>query len=195
MLTRVLFALALTFAAMTSIAQPVLNPAGPKVLVDTSLGEITIELLPTASPVTVENFLRYVRTQYYNGSIFHRVLPGFMVQGGGIKQNFKVQDTFKPIPNESNNGLSNVRGTVAMARLQSPQSATSQFFINLVDNKELDYANGTLGYAVFGRVIDGMQVVDEIARQPQGRHRGMFKNAPNKNVVIREVRLLESPAQ
>lgn len=192
MLSRLTITLLLGWLAFAANAQPILNPPGPKVLVDTSLGSFTIELYPTSSPVTVNNFLRYVRTGYYNGLIFHQAIPGLLVQGGGYTQKFQRRDTFAPIRNESSNGLKNLRGTVAMARLKAPDSATSEFLINLVDNPEFDYADGKPGSAVFGRVVHGMDVVDEIARQPQGRRRGQFSNAPNRNVVIRGVRILEN---
>lgn len=190
LLFRLIITLVISSIALTANAQPMRNPPGPEVRMETNLGSFTIELYPTASPITVENFLRYVRTQFYNGLIFHHVIPGLFVQGGGFDRKFHRRNTFPPIANESNNGLSNVRGTVAMARLEDPDSATSQFIINVVDNPALDYTNGKPGTAVFGRVVSGMDVVDKISQQPRGRHRGSFSNAPNSNVVILAVRVL-----
>jgi peptidyl-prolyl cis-trans isomerase A (cyclophilin A) len=141
---------------------PATPAAKPQVKVSTSMGEFVIELEPERAPKTVENFLKYVNTSFYAGTIFHRVIPGFMVQGGGYKADLSYKTTFAPVVNEGNNGLSNLRGTVAMARLPDPNSASSQFFVNVVDNKFLNYAPGNAGYCVFGRVISGMETVDKI---------------------------------
>ncbi len=140
----------------------------PVVVLDTTAGVITLELDRTKAPITVDNFLKYVDQGYYDGLIFHRVIPGFMIQGGGMTDlGTRIMEkggTFSPIKNESGRGLSNSRGTIAMARLGNPNSATCQFFINLADNSRLDSAGG--GYATFGKVIDGMNVVDTIAKAP-----------------------------
>jgi len=154
------------------------------VVFKTSLGEVQIELFADKAPVSVQNFLRYVDSGFYNGVIFHRVVPGFVVQGGGFDREYQRKNTSPPILNESDNGEKNLRGTLSLARTGDPNSATSQFFINLIDNQQLDGASGRPGYAVFGRVIDGMKVVDAMAEQPQGKHTGVFMNAPNEPIVI-----------
>lgn len=168
-------------------------PAAPSasavtVVMQTSAGEIVLELDAANAPVTTSNFVSYVEDEFYDGLIFHRVIDGFMIQGGGFDTTMTQQPVRAPIRNESNNGLSNVRGSIAMARTQAPDSATAQFYINLVDNPNLDYRNGRAGYAVFGRVVSGMDVVDSIAKVRTG-NRGMHQNVPNDNVVIESVRL------
>lgn len=176
-----------------SVATPkpaVVTAPNPVVKFNTSLGEIKIELFAKQAPVTVRNFLQYVESGFYNGAIFHRVVPGFVVQGGGFDQEYQRKATQAPIINESDNGEKNLRGTLSMARTGDPNSATSQFFINLQDNLQLDGAPGQPGYAVFGRVIDGMAVVDAMAEQPQGDHPGVFSNAPNKAIVIEKAQLI-----
>jgi peptidyl-prolyl cis-trans isomerase A (cyclophilin A) len=164
-------------------------PAGgnPQVVIDTSLGAITIELFAAQAPASLDNFLQYVRDGFYAGTIFHRVIPGFMVQGGGYSPELVEKRTRPPIQNEATNGLRNLRGTVAMARLRAARSATSQFYINLADNPKLDhvgYAPDDFGYAVFGRVIEGMDVVDRIAAVPTTVKDGMT-NVPVTPVVIK----------
>ena len=139
------------------------QPPHPIVLLETSIGDITLELYSDKAPITVQNFLDYVASGHYNETLFHRVVPDFVVQGGGFDTRMKRKPTSPPIANESENGLSNKRGTIAMARLGDPDSATSQFFINLKANKSLDGAPSRPGYAVFGKVIQGMDVVDAIA--------------------------------
>ncbi len=134
----------------------------PTVVIDTSMGKITAELFADKAPVTVKNFLGYVDDKFYDGTVFHRVIPTFMVQGGGFEPGMKQKKTKDPIKNEAGNGLSNQRGTLAMARTSNPDSATSQFFINVADNKRLDRSDEDAGYCVFGRVTDGMDVVDKI---------------------------------
>jgi cyclophilin family peptidyl-prolyl cis-trans isomerase len=134
------------------------------VKLQTSMGDIVIELNEQAAPVTTKNFLRYVKEGFYDGTIFHRVIYNFMIQGGGFTQEMKKKETHKPIVNEANNGLSNYRGAIAMARTPDPDSATAQFFINHVNNEPLDYVeNMNPGYAVFGRIVEGLDVVDAIA--------------------------------
>ena len=159
----------------------------PIVVLDTSQGPITIELDRKAARGTVDNFLKYVDSGFYNGLIFHRVIPGFMIQGGGFTDAMreKTEGQLDPIKNEAGNGLSNRRGTIAMARTDDPNSATCQFFINVVDNSaSLDHNSRSAGYAVFGKVIDGMGAVDKIAKVPTGQ-RGPHGDVPLKPVYIR----------
>jgi peptidyl-prolyl cis-trans isomerase A (cyclophilin A) len=162
----------------------------PVVIMSTSKGAIKIELFKDKAPITVENFLSYVNDGFYDGTIFHRVIPNFMIQGGGFTPGFTQKPTKPPIKNEAANGLKNERGTLAMARTQVVDSATSQFFINLVDNSFLDNGARDYGYAVFGRVIDGMDVVDEIAGVETG-NRGMYGDVPQEDVVITSVKVVE----
>jgi cyclophilin family peptidyl-prolyl cis-trans isomerase len=158
--------------------------ADPQVDLKTSAGTIRIELYRTKAPKSVENFLQYVRDGHYNGTIFHRVIPGFMIQGGGMTANMAQKQTRGPIPIESKNGLKNQVGTLAMARTSDPNSATSQFFINVNDNGFLDYpGQDGHGYAVFGKVVNGMEVVNKIAATPTG-NQGMHQNVPRTPVVI-----------
>ncbi len=158
----------------------------PRVVMETNYGRITIELYADKAPITVKNFLQYVDDKHYDGTIFHRVIADFMIQGGGFEPGMKEKKTRDPIKNEAGNGLKNERGTIAMARTPDPDSATSQFFINTVDNKKLDRANtkDNVGYAVFGRVIDGMDVVDAIRRVKTEE----VGDVPVKDVIIRSVR-------
>ena len=173
-------------AAASPAAEPAANPV---VVIETSMGDITVELYPDKAPKSVENFLEYVKSGYFKGTIFHRVIKGFMIQGGGFTLDMQRKQTRAPIPLEAQNGLSNKRGTIAMARTADPNSATSQFFINTVDNSRgLDYpTNG--GYAVFGKVTAGMDVVDKIESVPTGAKPPFAKDVPLKPVVIKDVRL------
>jgi peptidyl-prolyl cis-trans isomerase A (cyclophilin A) len=148
---------------------------------------LTIELYPDKAPVTVENFLAYVDAGFYDGTIFHRIVPGFVIQGGGFGETMEQKPTRSPITNEADNGLKNERGTLSMARTQEINSATSQFFINLQDNGLLDHGSRDFGYAVFGRVIEGMDTVDRIAAVPTS-NRGIHQNIPVEPVVIRTAR-------
>ena len=160
-----------------------------KATIETSMGSITLELDDAKAPVTVANFLDYAKAGHYDGTIFHRVIDGFMIQGGGFTRDMNQKDTRGPIRIESMNGLKNLRGTIAMARTMVPDSATSQFFINLVDNGFLDFTAPTqsgYGYAVFGKVTDGMEVVDRIAKVRTG-FSGPHQNVPEEPVVIRKV--------
>ena len=160
-----------------------------KILMDTSLGTITLELDEGRAPETVRNFAEYARSGHYDGTIFHRVIDGFMIQGGGFTKDMNQKTTRAPIRNEAANGLKNTRGTIAMARTSQVDSATSQFFINLVDNAFLDFRSPTpqgFGYAVFGAVTDGMDVVDAIAKVKTG-FRGPHQNVPDEPVVIKKV--------
>ncbi|MCC6248571.1 MAG: peptidyl-prolyl cis-trans isomerase [Rubrivivax sp.] len=176
-------AVALLMAAAPAWAQQ-------KVLLATSEGDIVLELDRAKAPKTVDNFLTYVKAGHYDGTIFHRVIPSFMIQGGGMNPDMSQKKTLSPIPLESRNGLSNVRGSVAMARTGDPNSATAQFFINVVDNAPLDQANARdgHGYAVFGKVVAGMDVVDKIRAVPT-QSAGMHQNVPVKPVVIRKATL------
>jgi cyclophilin family peptidyl-prolyl cis-trans isomerase len=157
-------------AAVAPAAQPTAaSKPNPKVTLETSKGKIVVELYPDKAPKTVANFLHYVHTHHYDGTIFHRIIAGFMVQGGGVDQKGNEKPTDQPpVPNESKNGVSNERGTIAMARTNDPDSATAQFFINVVDNSRLDGGSARWGYTAFGKVIQGMDVVDAIAAVPTG---------------------------
>lgn len=171
------------------ISSGVFAAANPVVLMNTSMGEIEIELFQDKAPLTVANFLMYVNKGFYNGTIFHRVIGNFMVQGGGFMPGMKEKGTSAPVKNEAGNGISNKRGTVAMARTMDVHSATAQFFINVVDNPFLDYKSPTnegFGYCVFGRVIKGMDTVDKIRKVQTGNH-GFFQDVPLKDVVINKV--------
>lgn len=166
--------------------------SSPLVQMETSLGTLVIELQPAEAPVTVENFLKYVNSGYYSGTIFHRVIDGFMVQGGGFTEDMRMKtNAYPPIALESRNGLRNEKYTVAMARTNVPDSATSQFFINVVDNPRLDFPNPDgHGYAVFGRVIQGTDVVDKI-RQVPTTNRGSYEDVPMEAVIIRSVETVD----
>jgi len=168
------------------------SAAAPRVKLITSASDIVLELTPAQAPRTVENFLTYVRKGHYNGTIFHRVIPGFMIQGGGMDSALNPKPTDPPIENEANNGLRNEKYAVAMARTSHPHSATAQFFINVADNHFLNHTSPTpqgWGYAVFGRVIEGHAVVDRIAVVPTG-NRGMHQNVPLTPIFIQQATLL-----
>ncbi|SRR5690554_721068 len=178
----VLFAVSSTAA----VAQAPSNDAKggkPMVVFSTNYGDFTIELYPDKAPVTVENFLEYVDSGFYDGTIFHRVIPGFVIQGGGFTPEMRQKPTNPPIKNEADNGLKNERGTLSMARTQDVNSATSQFFVNLVDNAFLDHGTRDFGYAVFAKVVDGMDVIDKIAAVQTTRH-GMHSDVPADPVVV-----------
>jgi len=176
---------------------PALTFAAPTVNLQTNMGNIVIELDQEKAPITVRNFVNYVNAGFYNGTIIHRSIDNFVLQGGGYNESLQAKPTNPPIQNEANNGLKNVRYSVAMARGADPHSATSQFFINLVDNPFLDFRDATprdWGYAVFGKVIQGMDVVDKIGRL--GSHaEGMFQNLPNQAVVIQAATLVDTTMQ
>ncbi|MEX0731941.1 MAG: peptidylprolyl isomerase [Aquisalimonadaceae bacterium] len=155
----------------------------PMVVFETNYGNITLEMLSDEAPVTVENFLQYVDDGFFDGTIFHRVIPGFVIQGGGFTEDMNQKETRAPIKNEADNGLKNSRGSLSMARTQQVNSATSQFFINLKDNAFLDHGTRDFGYAVFARVIEGMDVVDKIAGVNTG-NRGMHQDVPVEPVVV-----------
>lgn len=157
------------------------------IVLSTTKGEIKIELNPDEAPETVKNFLHYVDDGFYTGTIFHRVVPGFVIQGGGFTADMRQKPTRPPIPNEAKNGLKNTRGALSMARTQDINSATSQFFVNLKDNDVLDHGTRDYGYAVFARVVEGMDVVDQIAEVSTGS-RGGHQGVPKEPVVIENVR-------
>ena len=172
------------FAANLMAATPA---KAPHVLLETTNGQIEIELDPVKAPISTKNFLEYVDSGFYNNTIFHRVIPGFMVQGGGFTQQMQQKDTKAPIKNEASNGLHNVRGTLSMARTSNPDSATSQFFINVKDNDFLDQGDG---YAVFGKVVKGMDVVDIIVNSPTTVRSGM-KDVPADPVFIKSAKRID----
>lgn len=164
----------------------------PVVIIKTSMGDITVELDSKSSPITVANFLNYVKSGFYDGTIFHRVIKNFMIQGGGFTAEMEKKTTNAPIKNEANNGLGNYRGTIAMARTPDPDSATSQFFINHRDNNfSLDYSEKNAGYAVFGKVVEGMDVVDKIANVQTGS-KMRLRDVPVETVSIITVEIIDS---
>ena len=153
------------------------------IVMETSMGTMKIELFEDKAPLTCENFLNYVRDGFYDGTIFHRVIPNFVLQGGGMTETMREKQTGKPIKNEADNGLKNVRGSLSMARTQAVDSATSQFFINLRDNAFLDHGARDFGYAVFARVVEGLDVMDAIAAVPTGNF-GFHQDVPKEPVII-----------
>jgi cyclophilin family peptidyl-prolyl cis-trans isomerase len=171
---------------------PAATAARPVVALETSLGTVKIALDRDKAPISVENFLQYVRSGHYDGTIFHRVIPNFMIQAGGFDANMKQKATKPPIKNEAKNGLKNRRGTVAMARTNDPDSATSQFFINVKDNTMLDYGMRNAGYAVFGEVVEGMDVVDRIVAVPTTT-RAPHADVPRMPVLIKSAREVGGP--
>lgn len=184
---RAVAALALALAALpTAWAQ-----SAPRVKLSTTLGDIVVEVYPDKAPKTAANFLQYVRDKHYDGTIFHRVIPGFMIQGGGFGPDMQEKITRPPIPLETRPDLKNARGTLAMARTADPNSATGQFFINVVDNPRLNAPSPDgHGYAVFGKVVSGMDVVDKIRMVPTG-NAGMHQNVPTTPVVIKSATLVK----
>jgi cyclophilin family peptidyl-prolyl cis-trans isomerase len=172
------------FVLTAAAVAPGALAADPQVDVRTSAGTILLELYPAKAPKTVENFLQYVRDGHYDGTVFHRVIPGFMIQGGGMTPNLAQKKTRAPIPIESKNGLKNEAGSLAMARTSDPNSATAQFFINVKNNSFLDYPGSDgHGYTVFGKVVSGMDVVNKITATPTGSQ-GMYQDVPRTPVVI-----------
>ena len=187
-----LLAFAAPAAQPAAKAQSPAAAASPRVLLETSKGKIVLELDAQKAPKTVKNFLDYVKAGHYNGTIFHRVIPGFMVQGGGFTPDLTEKPTRPPIPNEADNGLLNQRGTIAMARTPDPNSASSQFFINVVNNGSLNFRSKTpagWGYAVFGKVVEGMDVVDAIVSVPTTT-KGSYENVPKEPVVLLKATVL-----
>ncbi len=180
--------LALIFASPWAAAADLV-----KVRMETTLGNLVLELDREQAPLTVANFLDYVEEGYYDGTIFHRVIPKFMIQGGGFTPDMKQKATHEPIDNEADNGLTNARGTIAMARTMEPHSATAQFFINVVDNDALNHRDKSTrgwGYAVFGKVVNGMKVADRIVAVPTTSH-AMHRDVPKEPIVIEKVTVLE----
>ena len=166
----------------------------PQVIIKTSFGDITLRLFADKAPITVENFLAYAESGFYEGTIFHRVIPGFMIQGGGMTPRMEEKPTRDPIKNESRNRLHHERGTIAMARTDEPDSATSQFFINVRNNFRLDWSPTSAGYTVFGEVVDGMFVVDSIAIEPTGPMMG-HGDVPVTPILINEVVIVGQDAE
>jgi len=196
LLNALVFLVAQAAAPAAPAPAPAPPPKGPFVTLEvtqnrTPLGTITIALDPDKAPVSVRNFLDYVKAGHYDGTVFHRVMPGFMIQGGGYTPELEEKPTRESIVNEAKNGLRNSRGSVAMARLTDPNSASSQFFVNLRDNHRLDFGIDGAGYAVFGHVVEGMEIVDRIAMVPR-TSRGQHENVPEVPIIIRHARLLES---
>jgi peptidyl-prolyl cis-trans isomerase A (cyclophilin A) len=177
--------MAALIASVTLVSGPALaQTAAPQVRLNTSVGDIVLELYPDKAPKTVENFLQYVRDKHYDGTIFHRVMDGFMIQGGGFNSDLQQKATRAPIVLEAQNGLKNDRGTIAMARTPNPNSATAQFFINVVNNAMLNAPNPDgHGYAVFGKVVQGMDTVDKIKGAATG-NKGMHQNVPLQTITI-----------
>jgi cyclophilin family peptidyl-prolyl cis-trans isomerase len=191
LIKRLLLCLTLLFSPAL-LAEDSASGEAPRLLIKTSEGDITVVLYPEKSPQTVANFLAYVDEGFYAGTIFHRVIPQFMVQGGGFLPDMSQKDTRDPVVNESKNKLHNVRGTLAMARTNDPDSATAQFFINQRSNLRLDWSPGKPGYTVFGEVVDGMKVVDFMASAPTGKV-GTFTDVPLEPILIKEI--IRLPAQ
>jgi peptidyl-prolyl cis-trans isomerase A (cyclophilin A) len=181
----------LVTAGIACAADVVKKPKNPVVLMETTLGNVKIELFEKEAPISVKNFLEYANSGYYANTIFHRVIPGFMAQGGGLTANLTPKPgSLAPIKNEADNGLKNDRGTISMARTGDPNSATSQFFINVVNNNMLNRPNPDgFGYAVFGKVVEGMDVVDKMIAAPQTRKNSVFQNVPTEPIVIKSVKL------
>lgn len=171
--------------------------ANPQVKLETNMGAIVLELYPDRAPVTVQNFMQYVKDGHYNGTVFHRVIPKFMIQGGGFTPDFKQKPTRQPIRNEADNGIKNTTGTVAMARTANPHSASAQFFINVADNDFLNFRYPTregYGYCVFGRVVKGMKILQRIASVATGAGPAPHRNVPRKPVVIERAIVLDAAA-
>lgn len=158
---------------------------------ETSHGGFTVELFAKEAPLSVANFQQYVDDGFFDGTIFHRIVPNFVIQGGGLTADFEQKKTRAPVRNEADNGMLNLRGTLSMARTDAPHSATSQFFVNLTDNAFLDYRPGNHGYAVFGRVVEGLDVIDRIAAVRTGRRQG-YTDAPMEDVLIKSAKRIDS---
>lgn len=181
------------FTTLSFATEKKMSDTQTKVKLTTSLGAIVIQLNNEKAPISAANFATYVKEGFYNGTIFHRVIPGFMAQGGGFDTGFNQKSTNPTIQNEADNGLKNSRGSIAMARTNAPHSASSQFFINYKDNSFLDHTSPTpsgWGYAVFGEVIEGMDVVDAMAKQPTG-NRGGHQDVPKTDIVIETAEIIE----
>ncbi len=186
--TALIIALIMTAALTVGRAAKAQGMAeNPRVIFSTTLGNFMIELYTDKAPITVKNFLAYVDAEFFDSTIFHRVIPGFMIQGGGFTESMQKKPTDPPIKNEAKNGLKNKRGTLSMARTGVVESATSQFFVNLKDNAFLDHGTRGYGYAVFARVIAGIEVIDKIAAVPTG-NKGSYRNVPKTPVIIKSAR-------
>ena len=193
MRTTFVYLMLFLFSTLSFATENKMSDTQTKVKMTTSLGTIVIQLDNAKAPVSAANFADYVKQGFYNGTIFHRVIPGFMAQGGGFDTQFVQKSTNAPIKNEADNGLKNKRGSLAMARTNDPNSATAQFFINYKDNSFLDHTSPSpsgWGYAVFGEVIEGMEVVDEMAKQPTG-NRGGHQDVPKTDIVIEKAEIVE----
>jgi peptidyl-prolyl cis-trans isomerase A (cyclophilin A) len=192
MMKRIIFTLLLATALASTVFAAEKNPTA---IIETSMGNVKVELFADKAPLSVKNFLEYANSGYYKDTVFHRVIPGFMAQGGGLTAALQPKPGDRPaIKNEAGNGLKNDRGTLAMARTGMVDSATSQFFINVVNNDFLnhrDETQGGFGYAVFGKVIEGMDVVDKMVAAPQKRQNAVFQNVPETPIVIKSVKLLK----
>ncbi len=188
-----IIALLLTLLPLAAVAQASSSLA-PRVTLATTEGDIVVELDVVRAPLTAENFLRYVRDGFYDGTVFHRVIPNFVVQGGGFDAQLKAREARASIANESGNGLSNRRGTIGLAREDSPHSGSSQFYFNVVDNAGLDPLPSRWGYAVFGRVIEGMDVVDRITHLPTETLKSFGSDVPVARPLIRRAWVIESGA-
>jgi peptidyl-prolyl cis-trans isomerase A (cyclophilin A) len=190
-MTRISRRLLLGLSTALLLSTAALAQTASQVKFQTSVGDFTVEVYPDKAPKTVENFLQYVKDKHYNGTIFHRVMDGFMVQGGGFTAAMSEKSTRDPIPLEAKNGLKNDRGTIAMARTGNPNSATAQFFINVVDNNGLNAPSPDgYGYAVFGKVVAGMETIDKIRVAPTG-NKGMFQNVPQTPILINSATLVK----
>lgn len=192
MIKRLFFTLLLALALGSTAIAAEKNPTA---LIETSMGNVKVELFADKAPISVKNFLEYAKSGYYKDTVFHRVIPGFMAQGGGLTAALQPKPGDRPaIKNEAGNGLKNDRGTLAMARTGIVDSATSQFFINVVNNDFLNHRDETqsgYGYAVFGKVLDGMDVVDKMVAAPQKRHNSIFQNVPETPIVIKSVKIIK----
>ncbi len=189
----IIFIMLMLTSTLSFSTEKTMSNAPTKVKLTTTLGEITIQLNSEKAPISSENFLAYVNQGFYNGTIFHRVIPGFMAQGGGFDVNFEQKPTLAPIKNEADNGLLNKRGTVAMARTNDPNSATAQFFINYKDNTFLNHTGKNAsgwGYAVFAEVVEGLDVVDAMAKQATGS-KGPYQDVPTENIIITHAEVLK----
>ncbi len=187
---RILSKVMIVMACLCAFGMAEIANAGPKVKLQTNYGDIVLELNREKAPKTVKNFLNYVNSGFYDGTIFHRVIGNFMIQGGGFTEDMKQKETKAPVKSEASNGLSNKKYTVAMARTNHPDSATAQFYINVVDNKGLDYNKSNPGYTVFGKVIRGQNVVDKIKAVSTGR-KGRYSDVPSNTVIINKASITE----
>lgn len=193
MRTTLVYLMLFLFSTLSFATENKMSNTHSKVKLTTSLGDVVIQLEDEKAPLSAANFLAYVKQGFYSGTIFHRVIPGFMAQGGGFDSSFKQKETNAPIKNEADNGLKNKRGTLAMARTNDPHSATAQFFINYKDNSFLDHTSPSpsgWGYAVFGEVVEGMDVIDAMAKQATG-NRGPHQDVPKTDIVIDKAEVIE----